>query len=436
MMGWRTRVDGCPPLVRAPRLSWVLLAGLMVALDLLLVLTIREQWLGWMPSTTNAWAAASVTVPPSLLAGASAWLSGAPRRSDAVEWLSASPRVPNAASLWSIAWVASAGVVAHGVTFVVMALLSSQAAPVDWAGTGPSTATTVLLVAASTVLSAAWGGWLGAVLPSAVALPLAAAVPYALGVASAFLSFQSPLAALFVHNSVPIAARSSLSVLLVQSFLYVLLAAWLSLFIVQHGRRWGMGWVVSAVVAVAVFGGLPVVYPPGAEDPVCRGQQPAVCVPRSQLAALDDLALFSTGAVERLPSSLRPDFVLGSMPAPGPGSSVSIGSDKVVGRQQVTAMIGAEVFDPACATTEGDPAVSAGLLTWWWREQGLPEDEQIYPGGPVLAGEGAAVVEGDPGIRESVAARLTAMTDTQRRRWLAAKAEQIRTCSLTPADVT
>lgn len=244
------------------------------------------------------------------------------------------------------------------------------------------------------------------------------------------------LAALFVHNSVPIAARSSLSVLLVQSFLYVLLAAWLSLFIVQHGRRWGMGWVVSAVVAVAVFGGLPVVYPPGAEDPVCRGQQPAVCVPRSQLAALDDLALFSTGAVERLPSSLRPDFVLGSMPAPGPGSSVSIGSDKVVGRQQVTAMIGAEVFDPACATTEGDPAVSAGLLTWWWREQGLPEDEQIYPGGPVLAGEGAAVVEGDPGIRESVAARLTAMTDTQRRRWLAAKAEQIRTCSLTPADVT
>ncbi|APH02455.1 hypothetical protein ASJ30_13700 [Janibacter indicus] len=405
-------------------------------MDLALALTTREQWLGWMPSTTNAWAAMTVTLPPSLLAGAAAWLVGAPRRSGAQEWLIASPRQLNSAAVWSVLWVALAGAVGHVITFAAMLILSSRAAPVDWAGSLPATAFTLVLIIAFSVLAASFGGWVGSILPTAAALPLGAALPYGLAVCSAFISRESPLAALFVHNAVPIAARSTTWVLLAQSVTYAAVAVWLLFLMTRHAKSSWMAWVVSASVAVTMFGGLPLVFPPGAEEPVCRSAASTVCVPRSQLAALDDLTTFTDDALADMPESMRPDYVIGSMPPPGRGAMVSVGSDKVVDRQQVIAMLGADSFEPPCATSTGDPSATLALLTWWWRAHDLPENEQVYPGGPVLAGEGAIVPTDSSRVdRVAVAERLSAMSRAERNRWFSVRADKIRSCSLTAADV-
>ena len=429
-------LDPCPPLVRRPARTWAALTAFVVVVDLALALTTREQWLGWMPSTTNAWAAMTVTLPPSLLAGAAAWLVGAPRRSGAQEWLIASPRQLNSAAVWSVLWVALAGAVGHVITFAAMLILSWRAAPVDWAGSLPATAFTLVLIIAFSVLAASFGGWVGSILPTAAALPLGAALPYGLAVCSAFISRESPLAALFVHNAVPIAARSTTWVLLAQSVTYAAVAVWLLFLMTRHAKSSWMAWVVSASVAVTMFGGLPLVFPPGAEEPVCRSAASTVCVPRSQLAALDDLTTFTDDALADMPESMRPDYVIGSMPPPGRGAMVSVGSDKVVDRQQVIAMLGADSFEPPCATSTGDPSATLALLTWWWRAHDLPEDEQVYPGGPVLAGEGAIVPTDSSRVdRVAVAERLSAMSRAERNRWFSVRADKIRSCSLTAADV-
>ena len=483
-------LDPCPPLVRRPARTWAALTAFVVVVDLALALTTREQWLGWMPSTANAWAAMTVTLPPSLLAGAAAWLVGAPRRSGAQEWLIASPRQLNSAAVWSVLWVALAGAVGHVITFAAMLILSWRAAPVDWAGSLPATAFTLVLIIAFSVLAASFGGWVGSILPTAAALPLGAALPYGLAVCSAFISRESPLAALFVHNAVPIAARSTTWVLLAQSVTYAAVAVWLLFLMTRHAKSswmawvvsasvavtmfgglplvfppgaevllaqsvtyaavavwllflmtrhakssW-MAWVVSASVAVTMFGGLPLVFPPGAEEPVCRSAASKVCVPRSQLAALDDLTTVTDDALADMPESMRPDYVIGSMPPPGRGAMVSVGSDKVVDRQQVIAMLGADSFEPPCATSTGDPSATLALLTWWWRAHDLPEDEQVYPGGPVLAGEGAIVPTDSSRVdRVAVAERLSAMSRAERNRWFSVRADKIRSCSLTAADV-
>jgi len=359
------------------------------AVDLAIGYSTAPRWLGWWPSTWNAFQNFD-RFGIVIAAGCTAYLTSNARKFGMGQWGSAAVRSPGVQGLAIMATVVSAVLAAHMIGIAVIATAtSSRAAAMEpialWL--------TIPTLVCSTVAWAGFAALIARWLPPAVALALAVATPFLVTVWLDAYGFETPFAVFTISNSGNyLYVAPTTTTLIVRLLAWGALAVTLAVLVggVRGWRRSAALWVASGTAALALFNGLAFAPITGADRVVCRGSAPEVCVTQPFASGLEEFAGVVDSVWTRIPPELRvaaghsPE-VAGVDPRGALVAGPVRGNDEsslILDRKQTIARIG----EAAWPRPEQECSDSTYLLTrsafqvWWRRHFDLPLDGSNFPG--------------------------------------------------------
>ena len=305
-----------PHLRRGARWGVPLIAASLTVILTSLMFTASPVWRGWLPTTISKWEDASVLATPAW--GVAAALIASAHRAPIVrEYEMISHRTTGAR--WAllkliIPWAAASQLA------VLVAMLAGTGRSNTWP-TGGWAATLGLCVVelGAVVASIAFGVWVGTSLATIVALPLSLFAPYAYNVALVAYAGDSDLVPLFSS-----ADGSGWDYVIPYPISSILRASWwvafaaLLLALALRKIRWVRPLLATCACAVAINIVLPPAWTPipGADDPVCVGERPRVCVERTFAVALPQYDADIRSLLAPIPVQARPDLVTPKQPSP------------------------------------------------------------------------------------------------------------------------
>lgn len=396
-----------------------------------------SAWSGWLPSTVVYWS--DVAVLSSIGAAAFCGWMVLPLRSRRTgEWVRVSARTRR--ELVTSAIITSSSTTALGVTAALLMM-------VGWSlrtGAGPVLQPTMVLWWVGTVATiatfASLGGLLAWWMRHLVVLVVAPALTY--------LALLLPLYTLelppwsFLYASV---ADSWTELIPTVTGAAARAGLWLGLAFTAAallGGRRSAAWVAAILSSLSLTVGLFVAPArttiPGAATVVCSNGQPIVCTRGPWQAGLDKTAAIIGEGFAALPGELIPAVVSSDPDAAPPGTRPDLvfqasggvsAPTNLPDRDSTLAALGDVVLTSGCRQA-GQAQLT--LLIWWRLTSRLPLDEAVRPGDFVpetqLTPEDYQV-----GLRQAEA--LDRLPRGARDQWFTSHAAEIRSCSLTVADL-
>ena len=304
-----------PHLRRGARWVVPLIAASLTVILTSLMFAASPVWHGWLPTTISKWQDASVLAAPAW--GVTAALIASAHRAPIVrEYEMISHRTTGAR--WAllkliIPWAAASQLA------VLVAMLAGTGRSNTWP-TGGWAATLGLCVVelGAVVASIAFGVWVGTSLATIVALPLSLFAPYAYNVALVVYAGTRPRAAVLVSRRIRVGLRDSPPNIFDLARIVVGGVCRLGFALALRKIRWVRPLLATCACAVAINIVLPPAWTPipGADDPVCVGERPRVCVERTFAVALPQYDADIRSLLAPIPVQARPDLVTPKQPSP------------------------------------------------------------------------------------------------------------------------
>lgn len=421
-------------LVERPRLM-LIVSGVFGLLAALLWPAIsRPEWVGYLPTTVQAFEWASPWLP-CFVCGVAAWLAGQSRAYGVDEWAMSSPLDRRARR--------RPVVVATVVMAVVVQIIAMLAVTVESLRFGllDGLDSRWMLISVPTMLAylvcaCAVGTWMGAAWRRSIAVPVALVFPYAV-----FLTFggtlaDSPIGALTVADSRDFSyVRPALAAWVARLCFWSLLAGALVFRVVKGPSRTGvvLRWMSSVAAAVAIFQGATPATERAAYSPVCVGSQPVVCIESAFRTVLPRYREAIDVLWPNVPSALRPTMVMtenvaSSVTVPADGTAVLVAPvhgfnepARLIDADAFAAYLGDAIFAPRCV--EGRlPDSTVSIVIWWRATVGAAVGEQ-YEIGDWLSSASAEYERAVAGTQA-----LDALSVAERDRWFRENATDIAAC--------
>lgn len=399
-----------------------------------------ERWFGSFNDTMSAFALSSVLATVAI-ASVGAWLGGQQRRWGVDEWAHVSGR--SAAQLHASSLRATL-LSSIGCYLLV---LSSMTAVTLWRGGAPGPEDRHLLLVPVTILAsgiahAAMGVLLGRMLPRYVALPVAAATPYAAYFVAAYYEGTPGLHLLTAGET-----RTWTYVMPNVATVAIEAAFWagvaLMVVLACVGRwTWSKrcGLVVSAILAIGILAGETYVDVPEAGSPVCRSGEITVCTDQAHKSVLPSYVEQVRGAASALPVTLRPRRVVSddslrvsASDLVAPPIRGDITPALVIDQDTFRISFGDEVLGRClyhgADTSSRAQDVTSFLLIWWRLRAGADPGVPAYPGAPSYGPGGV------PDSMRGKAESFARLTPSAQETWLTKNASDIRACNLKGVDL-
>jgi hypothetical protein len=398
-----------------------------------------ERWLGSFNDTMSAFALSSVLASVAI-ASVGAWLGGQQRRWGVDEWAYVSGR--SAADLHHSSLRATL-LISTGCYLLV---LTSMTVLTLWRGGAPPPEDLHLVlvpvaIVASGIAHAGMGVLLGRTFPRYVALPVAAATPYAAYFVS--VSYEGiPGIQLLTAGE----TRTWTYVMPNVATVAIEAAFWAgvaSMVVLACMGRWawsircGLG--VSAVLAVGILAGETYVDVPDASSPACRPGEITVCTDQAHRSVLPSYVEQVMSAASALPTTLRPRRVVSDDTLRASASDLVAppirGNESpafVIDQDMFRISFGDEVLGRCLhhgADTSSDAQdVTSFLLIWWRVRAGVDPAIPAYLGAPSFGPSGA------PASMRAKAESFARLAPGVQASWLEKWAPDIRDCNLEDVD--
>ncbi len=435
----RDDVGRGPLYVATPKATLAISGVTISVLMLAPAVSSPERWLGSLNETMSTFALASVLASVAV-ASVGAWLGGQQRRWGVVEWAHTSGR--SAAELQSSSLRATLFVSIGSYLLV----LTSMTLLTLWRGAAPGPGGLHLLlepaiIAASGVAHAGLGVLLGRMFPRNVAMPVAAATPYA---AYFFSAFYSGIPGIHLLSAGETRAWSymvpNVATVVIEAAFWAAVASMVVLACLGQltwSKRCGL--VVSAVLAVGILAGETYVDVPDATTPVCRTGEITVCTDQAHRSVLPSYAEQVVGAASALPMALRPRRVVSDETLRTNASDLVAPPIRgnttpalVIDQDMFRITFGDEVLGRClyhgADTSSHAQDVTSFLLIWWRLRAGADPSVPAYPGSPSY-GPG-----GMPSSMRAKAESFAKLSPSAQATWLEKHAFDLRVCNLKGVD--